>query len=320
MINYPAKENDFRSGAQSALMQPPGGGSMIMPIPSRDFYCRLSIVIFCYFIFPVLSGCQPVSYQSPAGYDLKNPTRFVLGDALHEISGIVFLKQNRDTIYAIEDENGKLFFFHPGSRTVDHVKFGKKGDYEDVALLNNREFVVLRSDGTLFKFPVSQVRSGKMDSVQIYEQILPKGEYEGLFGDDNGLLYAMCKHCPQDKHKEVTIYILQEDGSGTLKVQNQNKVKVSGEPLSSINQKVRFHPSCLARHPLTRDWYIVSSVNKALIILDDHWNVKYFYSLDPVIFKQPEGLAFDGQGNMYISNEGGQGLANVLLFPYKKPG
>ena len=41
------------------------------------------------------------------------------------------------------------------------------------------------------------------------------------------------------------------------------------------------------------------------------------YALDPELFKQPEGLAFDRRGNMYISNEGGKGDANVLLFPYK---
>jgi uncharacterized protein YjiK len=69
---------------------------------------------------------------------------------------------------------------------------------------------------------------------------------------------------------------------------------------------------------LTKQWYIVSSVNKVLIVLDDRWQVKGMYPLDPVLFKQPEGLAFDAKGNMYISNEGQQGNANVLLFSYKQ--
>ena len=80
---------------------------------------------------------------------------------------------------------------------------------------------------------------------------------------------------------------------------------------------IKFHPSCVARHPLTREWYIISSVNKVLIVLDERWKVKGMYALDPELFKQPEGLAFDRRGNMYISNEGGKGNANVLLFPYK---
>jgi uncharacterized protein YjiK len=69
---------------------------------------------------------------------------------------------------------------------------------------------------------------------------------------------------------------------------------------------------------LTREWYIISSVNKVLLVLNDQWKVKASYALDPVLFKQPEGLAFDRRGNMYISNEGGKGGdANVLLFAYK---
>jgi uncharacterized protein YjiK len=40
--------------------------------------------------------------------------------------------------------------------------------------------------------------------------------------------------------------------------------------------------------------------------------------LNPSLFKQPEGLAFDRRGNMYISNEGAGGDANVLLFNYKR--
>jgi len=47
------------------------------------------------------------------------------------------------------------------------------------------------------------------------------------------------------------------------------------------------------------------------------WKLKKTYQLDPILFKQPEGLAFDSKGNMYISNEGHGGNANVLLFNYK---
>ena len=66
-----------------------------------------------HFIFIVLflsfSGCRaPEPVSSPLGYDLSSPQKFVLGEVLHEISGIVFLKGNPDTMYAIEDEAGKL--------------------------------------------------------------------------------------------------------------------------------------------------------------------------------------------------------------------
>jgi uncharacterized protein YjiK len=94
-------------------------------------------------------------------------------------------------------------------------------------------------------------------------------------------------------------------------------IQANASNLKSERKKVRFHPSALARHPVTKEWYVLSSVNKALLVLDSQWKLKNTYQLDPILFKQPEGLAFDRQGDMYVSNEGHGGNANVLVFSYK---
>jgi hypothetical protein len=103
-------------------------------------------------------GCCP---PGPQGYNLAEPKKYVLSESLREISGITFLKGDADTMYAIEDETGKLYSFHLGSGRFPYHKFGKHGDYEDVTVLNDKEFVVLRSDGSLFVFPVEAVRSAR---------------------------------------------------------------------------------------------------------------------------------------------------------------
>jgi len=276
-----------------------------------------------HFIFIVLfmsmTGCrEPMPVSSPPGYDLSAPTKFVMGEVLHEISGIVFLKGSPDTMYAIEDEAGKLFHFHPGERSFPYWKFGKHGDYEDVAILDDREFVVLRSDGSLFVIPKDQVDKGEA-ATKVYEHILPTGEYEGLFADEGGKLIALCKNCPDDDQRdEVSAYVLQYNARHELAITDHFLIEVKASKLhSEEHKKVKFHPSALARHPLTKEWYILSSVNKALLVLDEQWKLKKTYQLDPILFKQPEGLAFDSKGNMYISNEGHGGSANVLLFNYK---
>lgn len=270
-----------------------------------------------FFVVSCGSGKQPpkepvrvsLGVPSPHGYDLGTPRKTVLPEPLHEISGIVFLHNDKDTLYAIEDETGRLFYFHLGDGRYRSWKFGKHGDYEDVTVLNHNEFVVLRSDGSLFVFPAGMVGSADNKGVKVYERILPKGEYEGLYGDGEKLI-ALCKNCSGvDQRSEVSGYVLLYNEKHVLKVTDHFLVEG--------HKKAKFHPSCIARHPLTKEWYIISSVNKVLLVLDDQWKVKERYDLNPTLFKQPEGLAFDAKGDMYISNEGVLGNANVLYFPYK---
>jgi hypothetical protein len=280
------------------------------------------VCIICLFVLSAWRcGDEGAPVASPPGYDLGNPQKFIMPPALREISGITFIRPNNDSLYAIEDEDGKLFYFKPGGKPPSYVKFGKHGDYEDVTVLGGhmgKSFVVLRSDGSLFAFPTSIVQNGKQ-AVEEYLNILPAGEYEGLFGDDDNSLYALCKDCKEDNQREgVSAFKLQRNGKGHLKIMDHFTVDVSMINLPDEQRKKKFHPSCLARHPITHEWYIISSVNKVLLVLDNQWKMKSAYSLNPTLFKQPEGLAFDSIGNMYISNEGGDGDADVLLFKYNQ--
>lgn len=265
----------------------------------------------------IVLGCNNAAqYKSPAGYDITKPEKFLMPQSLKEISGITFLKGNNDTIFAIEDEDGKLYFFSPGTEKTSYSKFGKKGDYEDVTVLNINTFAVLKSNGSLSLFPIAEIGKEKIDSVQEYENILPKGEYEGLFAADSKL-YALCKNCSGDKEEnEVSIYMLEATVGAGLSVAGSIKIDLSMIQPEEGKGKMKFHPSCIAKNPVTQEWYIISSVNKMLLVLNAQWKIIAYFSLDPALFKQPEGLAFNAKGDMYISNEGGDGTANILLFKY----
>lgn len=270
-------------------------------------------------LFLIFISCKNKQlYKSPAGYDINKPEKFVMSSSLKEISGIAFIKGKEDVLYAIEDEGGKLFSVTPGSDKVSHSKFGKKGDYEDVTILNNNLVTVLRSDGSLFTFSVNEIGKEKIDSVKVYENILPEGEYEGLFADSTKLI-ALCKNCPDDKQKkEVSVYTLQQANGDSLTIANTFKIDISIIQSKDENGKEKFHPSGIAKNPVTHEWYIISSVNKILLVLDEQWKAKDYYPLDPSLFKQPEGITFNSKGDLYISNEGGDGDANILLFRYQK--
>jgi uncharacterized protein YjiK len=83
--------------------------------------------------------------------------------------------------------------------------------------------------------------------------------------------------------------------------------------------KIKFKPSGAAIHPLTGELYIISSVNKLLVVADRRGEVREVYRLDEGVFKQPEGIAFEPDGTMIVSNEAADhGVANLLIFPYNK--
>ncbi|MES2107199.1 MAG: SdiA-regulated domain-containing protein [Bacteroidota bacterium] len=277
-------------------------------------FILLAICLFCI----NCTGQQQKSSPSPAGYDLNKPVKYNMPDVLTEISGIAFNQGDPSLLYAEQDEEGVLFAFKPGSQNTKQTRFGGSGDYEDVAIANGM-VIMLRSDGTLFTFPLAAVKNTSVTGKK-QKDLLPQGEYEGLYGDTNGSVYALCKHCSIEKtSKTTTVFTLKLSADGTLTNAGQNTIDVKKiEQLAGV-KKISFHPSALAKNPQTGEWYVLSSVNKVLVVTDTNWNVKSVYPLNPSIFRQPEGMAFDRDNNLYISNEGDKlSPGNVLKFTFKK--
>jgi uncharacterized protein YjiK len=274
-----------------------------------------------YILFLVFLSCTgKKDFKSPRGYDLNKPEKFSMPESINEISGISFYKGNKDTLYAEQDEKADLFYLHLGDKKAGHVKFGKKGDYEDIAIVNE-QVILLRSDGTLFSFPFSERHQEEVAAVKEWDKLLPAGEFEGLYADEkNNRLYVLCKHCADDEtSKAITAYILQLQPGGGIIPNGNTSIDVKTIEKLAGEKKIKFHPSGWAQNPQTQQWYIISAVNKMLVIADSDWNVKEVYQLDPAIFRQPEGIAFDSENSLYISNEGDElTMGNVLKFVFKK--
>ncbi|MES2448383.1 MAG: SdiA-regulated domain-containing protein [Bacteroidota bacterium] len=257
---------------------------------------------------------------NPPGYDLAKPTRYNMPDILQEVSGIAFNKGKNDFIYAQQDEDGKLFKLPLGSTDETVTKFGKKGDYEDVAIVNDWA-ILLKSNGSLYSFPLAETKNTETTNVQAFEKLVPKGEYEGMFADEeNNKLYLLCKACKVDKDtKNASGYVFDFQQDGSFKPAGNFVVDASTLDQLTGKKKGAFNPSALAIHPVTKEWFIVSSVNKSLIITDAKFKIKGAYHLSSNEFNQPEGIAFDTAGNLYISNEGSETTSgNVLRFDYQK--
>ena len=227
-----------------------------------------------------------------------------LPDELLEISGIAFLAGQDEDIYAIQDEQGFLYKFNQPTQKVTFNPFGKDGDYEDISI-SNTHFFILKSNGSIYSFPIAE----KDDIKNVVEQknLLPKGEYEGLFVDrESNQAYVLCKECKVDrKQPQTSGYVFSIDEHGQFQLKGEFAIQL--DQLQAFDAKIKktFKPSALAKKADSKEWYILSSVDKALVVTDENFRVKSLSPLDPKIFPQPEGINFDSKFNLYISSEAG---------------
>jgi uncharacterized protein YjiK len=258
--------------------------------------------------------------KSALPYDLSKPVKYNMPHNLFEISGIVFHNGDPKEVFAIQDEDGDLFHLGLSDKESKYTKFGGKGDYEDLAIINNY-VIVLKSNGELHIFPISGINKPEVANVVKTKDLVPKAEYEGLAADEkNNMIYVLTKDSkPDSKAKASSIYGFKFGADASLTPAGEFSLSHKAIEKASGSSKSRFRPSALAKNQKTNEWYVLSSVNKVLVVTDADFKVKATYPLDPSLFNQPEGIAFDRDNNLYISNEGGTLAAgNILLFKLKK--
>ncbi|MNK77691.1 hypothetical protein D3C87_973000 [compost metagenome] len=253
-------------------------------------------------------------------YDLANPVKYNMPHNLFEISGIVFHNGDAKEVFAIQDEDGDLFHLGLTDKTAKFTKFGGKGDYEDLAIINNF-VIVLKSNGELHTFPIAGINAPEVANVVKTKDLVPKAEYEGLAADEKaGMIYVLTKDSKADaKAKSTSIYGFKVAADGTFTASGQFGISHKEIEKVSGATKSKFRPSALAKNTVTNEWYVLSSMNKLLVVTDADFKVKATYPLAGSFFNQPEGIAFDKDNNLYISNEGGTlSAGNILMFKLKK--
>ena len=258
---------------------------------------------------------QEATDESPRGYNLNQPSVLKLPQALDEISGIVYYPKDR-SVLAINDEVGWLYKIHlKEDPDIQKWKYSNGADFEDL-VLSDSTFYVLESNGNILKF-----KFVRPDSAASQEFIFPapgKNEFEILYHDPReNKLILLCKDCEIDNKNSLTAFSFDLDS-----------MAYSPNPAFVINikkiedlldeKRLRFKPSAAAIHPKTGELFIISSVNKVLVVADLNGVPKKVYKISPRLYKQPEGMTFTSNGDMIISNESADiGAANILFFKYK---
>lgn len=255
--------------------------------------------------------------QAPQGppfpYNLESPIEVAkLDNDLEEISGIAYSPEGQ--LACVQDEEGKLYWVAAASGDIQRVeKFAKDGDYEDLAFVGNDIFV-LRSDGRLYHVPPPYTDAEKIDT-----ELSTKNDTEGLcyLKESHQLLIACKAKAGLDEKLSGKRAIYAFD-IAKKQLSSQPYLLIDLDRLSALaGREVPFEPSGIAQHPMSNNFYIISSVGKLLIVLNQEGEIIHLQSLDRKGFKQPEGICFAPNGMLYISNEGKGGKANIMSYAYQ---
>jgi len=251
--------------------------------------------------------------KSPPGYDFSTMERFKLDLELREVSGIAW-DHVKNEFAVVCDERGRVYFLDKETKFIrTKMDFAKKGDYEDITYVNSVPYI-LRSDGLIVKCNVDS--AGNISGTEIGKlNIKGSVDFETMYYDPGRkALIIMCKNCGMDEKKKISAFAYYLDSAGFSK-EPVFQVDLAAVESRAPKKTSRPEPSGASINPAQQKLYILSSASNQLIITDLNGNVEGVFVLaaGDDYFKQPEGICFKQNGDMYISNEGITGNPTLMM-------
>ncbi len=264
-------------------------------------------------------------------YNLKKPdTTCFLDRKLVEISGLS-LTPDSTQLVCINDEMGRIFYLDKNTgELLSSFEFGTAGDYEGLEYVNGKCYVI-KNNGTLFVFDPATYH------VEIKNTFLTSANnVEGLsyWPKRNRLLIA-CKGSPSGKHQYKKSKAIYDFDIAEMKLKKKPMFLITKEKIKDfiantnatgitakflkeiqINDALSFAPSGIAVHPFSQNIYILSAHGNTLFVVDENGIILHIEFLSKTKFRQPEGIAIDKDGTLYISNEGKNANGNLMRFGY----
>jgi uncharacterized protein YjiK len=235
--------------------------------------------------------------------------RWELPSELTEISGLAFLSDGQ--VACVQDEEGKIFVYNLDSKNITkEVPFAGEGDYEGIAVVGSTAYV-LRSDGMLLE--VAGFTGSHPEVTQYRTPLTARQDVEGLAydpGNQRLLLTIKGEERAGADYKGVYTFSL---SSKRLEAAPVFKIRLDDQVFrEETKKKVVIQPSDLSVHPFTGDLYIIDGARPKLLVMDSMGRLKKLYRLSTTDFPQPEGIGFNKEGELFISNEGRGGVGTIL--------
>lgn len=297
-------------------------------------------------LLPVLLAAQepapaapaPAAPAAPVDIDFAKPVRVLaLPPKLLEISALVALDDTRAA--CLQDEKGRLHELDLATGELLGARaFGPDGDYEGLARTATHWFA-LRSDGVLLRFPLEPSVLARTEAVAL---VLAERDCEALAPDHGGNRLLVAPKARPDGNKEerdlrrvyawdvakgelatepaltlsVARLLEQAVAKGlatpTKKVKGGKKKGIDADPAEVPHLQLTI--SELAVHPQTSDLWILSSADKALLVVDRKGDLVHLQLFDSALLPQPEALAFLPCGDLVVASEGKDGPAVLVRY------
>ncbi|NNE70264.1 MAG: hypothetical protein HKN29_07850 [Rhodothermales bacterium] len=232
---------------------------------------------------------------------------------LKEISALA-IAANGDLL-TLHDEDGDIYRVNSSNGVVQgRTRLAGSGDFEALAAWDS-VVVALRSDGRLY-------RSGPGEDTKRYDLDL-HGSCDLESADvrpGSGQLWIGCKEDPGRRLGRTRAFysVALDDLLGDerdLEPMLELRLETPPDPRTEKGQPYgRFKPSALAFLDADR-FLVLSSVYPALFEYRVDGTLLDSWSLPRTDLTQPEGIAVDARGTLYIASEGTPGVIAVFQIP-----
>ena len=254
------------------------------------------------------------SYQ----LDEEGAKQWRLHRRLVEISGLAMTPDDR--LFAHGDEWGIIYEIDYRGLTLvkawgmqEDVVGGDDvvhDDLEGIAVVGDR-FYLVNSNGRLY-----ETTEGDDAEPVLYNSygtgVGRQCEVEGLaYEPADSTLLLLCK-APRAKDLEDAITIFKWSIADREIVGSPISV-----PLENVTNRIggkRFRASGIERHPDSGTYVIIAAQQAAIVEIDRTGRVLGARKLDGKLHRQAEGITFDSDGALFISDEGGNHRARLTMY------
>ena len=238
---------------------------------------------------------------------------WIMPPQLREISGLVLT--SRGTVLTHDDNAGRVSEIDPktGILLKSFSLLGnQKEDFEAITIAGN-DIYLMASDGKLFRF--REGADGQQVQFIMFDTRLGKKcEFESLaYESDSSRLVMVCKRIlDKQSPQDLVIYRMPLPlDRATFSI-----LQVPLHEVIGSNKWKNFRPSDITIDPFTRNYVIIASHEKGLLVLTPDGDVVRSEPL-PGEHNQPEGVAITRDSILLISDEANVKPAAITLYKWR---